>query len=97
MAAALLWWAPPLRFISIAADSKVLQYRDGVMAAVAVVEDSNGHRHLKVNNHFTMGGTATRFSDHRQSHLPLLLHGAPRSALYLGLGTGISFEAARFL
>ncbi|MBA55094.1 MAG: spermidine synthase [Pseudomonadales bacterium] len=96
MAAALLWWAPPLRFISIAADSKVLQYRDGVMAAVAVVEDSNGHRHLKVNNHFTMGGTATRFSDHRQSHLPLLLHGAPRSALYLGLGTGISFEAARF-
>ena len=96
IAAALIWWAPPLRFISIAADSKILDYRDGVMAAVAVVEDSSGHRHLKVNNHFTMGGTATRFSDHRQSHLPLLLHGSPKKALYLGLGTGISFEAARF-
>ena len=96
IAAALIWWAPPLRFISIAADSKIVDYRDGVMAAVAVVEDSSGHRHLKVNNHFTMGGTATRFSDHRQSHLPLLLHGSPQSALYLGLGTGISFEAARF-
>lgn len=92
----LLWWAPALRFISVAPGSEVVDYRDGVMAAVAVVQDNTGHRHLKVNNHFTMGGTATRFSDHRQSHIPLLLHGNPRSALYLGLGTGISFEAARF-
>ncbi len=94
--ALLLWMAPPLRFISMQADSEVVDYSEGVMAAVAVVNDSSGNRHLKVNNHFTMGGTATRFSDHRQSHLPLLLHGAPRSALYLGLGTGVSMEAARF-
>jgi len=92
----LFWLTPPLRFISMAPDSKLIAYQDGVMASVAVIEDGAGDRHLKVNNHFTMGGTATRFSDHRQSHLPLLLHGTPHSALYLGLGTGISFEAAQY-
>lgn len=85
-----------LRFIATPAGSELLAYEDGVMAAVAVIADGSGHRHLKVNNHFTMGGTASRFSDHRQSHIPLLLHGAPESALYLGLGTGITFNAARY-
>lgn len=96
LAALAFWLGPPIRFISVAEDTDVVAYEDGVMTAVAVVQDPSGHRHLKVNNHFTMGGTATRFSDHRQSHLPLLLHGAPSSALYLGLGTGITFEAAQF-
>lgn len=86
----------PLRFINSSTHSRVLDYRDGIMAAVAVVEDTAGARHLKVNNHFTMGGTASRFSDHRQSHLPLLLQGLPESALYLGLGTGITFEASQY-
>lgn len=85
-----------LRFVSHDKNSRILDYREGVMAAVAVVEDGFGDRHLKVNNHFTMGGTASRFSDHRQTHLPLLLHGSPRSALFLGLGTGITFEAAQY-
>ncbi|MEE2733283.1 MAG: spermidine synthase [Pseudomonadota bacterium] len=86
----------PLRFITVPEQSQIIDYREGVMAAVAVVEDASGHRHLKVNNHFTMGGTASRFSDHRQSHLPLLLHGQPRQALYLGLGTGITYEASQY-
>ena len=86
----------PLRFITSSEQDQIVEYRDGIMAAVAVVEDSTGNRHLKVNNHFTMGGTASRLSDHRQSHLPLLLHGSPDNALYLGLGTGITFEATQF-
>ncbi len=85
-----------LRFVSVSENSRIVDYREGVMAAVAVVEDDAGARHLKVNNHFTMGGTASRLSDHRQTHIPMLLHGNPRSALYLGLGTGITFEASTY-
>lgn len=85
-----------LRFVERDPGSNVIRYLEGRLASVAVIETPGGSRHLKVNNHFTMGGTATRYSDHRQTHLPLLLHGQARSALYLGLGTGITMEAAKF-
>ncbi|MCG7913756.1 MAG: fused MFS/spermidine synthase [Candidatus Thiodiazotropha weberae] len=96
-ACALLLIPGPLRFVSAPSGSEMLAYDEGVIAAVAVIEEPDQSRHLKVNNRFTMGGTASRFSDHRQTHLPLLWHGgAARSALYLGLGTGITFQAAQY-
>ncbi len=85
-----------LRFVDMQESDRVVHYREGVMATLAVVEDANQDRFLKVNNHFTMGGTASRYSDHRQTHIPLLLHGGPRSVLYLGVGTGITLDAARY-
>lgn len=94
--ALLMLFSPPLRFVPAGDRSEVLAYREGVIAAVAVIEEPDRSRHLAVNKHFLMGGTASRFSDHRQTHLPLLLHGEPRSALYLGLGTGITLQAARY-
>ena len=93
---AFLLWPQPMRFISLPPASEVVTYREGVMASVAVVKDAAKHKYLKVNNHFTMGGTASRYSDYRQTHIPLLLHGDPKSALYLGLGTGITFQAAKY-
>lgn len=81
-------------FISKEDDESVLFHKDGVMAAVSVIEEKNGKRHLKVNNHFQMGGTGSRYSDLRQAQLPLLLHKNPHSALFLGLGTGITFSGA---
>ena len=92
---ALLAVAPPLRILSLSADQKVVDYRDGVMASVAVIEDGAGVRFLKVNNHFSMGSTSSGFADHRQTHLPLLLHPDPSSALVLGVGTGMSLNAAQ--
>lgn len=86
---------PPLRHVSIPAGGSLIDYREGVMASVAVVEDSTGTRHMKVNNHFAMGSTSSGFADHRQTHLPLLLHDQPRQALFLGVGTGMSLDAAR--
>ncbi|BFM08732.1 hypothetical protein GCM10025791_29070 [Halioxenophilus aromaticivorans] len=87
----------PLRFVAAPAGSQLLQYQEGVIAAVAVVEEPDQSRHLKVNNRFTMGGTASRFSDHRQTHLPLLWQGGnAEQVLYLGLGTGITFQAAQY-
>lgn len=91
-----LAFMPPLRFVRVPADGEMLNYRDGIMTAVAVVADASGTRYLKVNNHFTMGSRSSVFANHRQTHLPLLLHGAPRHALFLGIGTGTSLNAAQY-
>jgi len=64
------------------------------MASVAVVEDATRNRTLRVNNHFQMGGTGAAEAEYRHSHIPLLLHPAPKRALVLGVGTGITLGAA---
>jgi spermidine synthase len=64
------------------------------MDSVAVVQYFDGNRSLLVNNRFTMGGTGAATAERRHADLPLLLHPNPRRALFLGLGTGITFAAA---
>ena len=81
-----------LRLVDLPPGGRIVAHREGVMASVTVVQDG-GERFLKVNNHFVMGGTASYFSDARQALIPLLLHPRPRKALFLGLGTGITFGA----
>jgi spermidine synthase len=73
---------------------RIAAHLEGIMATVTVVADRNDDFFLKVNNKFLMGGTASRFSDARQGHIPLLLHPHPRRALFLGLGTGATFAAS---
>lgn len=84
----------PYRFISIDDGDTVVSHREGVMASVSVIKDARDGLHLKVNNHFQMGGTTSVFSDRRQAYLPLLLHPEPKTALFLGVGTGTTFAAA---
>ena len=67
----------------------IVYYKDGAMAATAVVEDAAGERVLKVNHRFQMGGTAARVAEERHADIPLLLHPEPKRALFIGLGTGI--------
>ncbi|HSN72578.1 MAG TPA: hypothetical protein VLT59_13770, partial [Steroidobacteraceae bacterium] len=96
LAAAILAFAvllPPLRFVTVPPGGSLIDYQDGVMGAVAVVADPADTRFLKVNNHYTMGSTASGFSDRRQTHIPLLLHPDPRDVLLLGVGTGATFMA----
>ena len=81
-------------YITPPPDGRVVEHREGIMASVTVVEDANRYFHLKVNNHYQMGGTSSTYSDRRQAHIPLLLHPAPKKALFLGLGTGATFAAA---
>ena len=85
-----------LRQIKIGEDEKVLDYREGVMAAVAVVEDARGDRRLRVNNRFQMGGTGAAVAERRQGHIPLLLHPDPKRALFLGVASGITFGSSAF-
>jgi spermidine synthase len=84
----------PYRLLSLEAGETVVSHREGIMASVSVIKDPRGGLHLKVNNHFQMGGTTSVFSDNRQAYLPLLLHPSPKQALFLGVGTGTTFAAA---
>jgi len=83
-----------LHIIDLPPNGSLLEYREGVMASVAVVEDATRNRTLRVNNHFQMGGTGAAEAEYRHAHIPLLLHPAPRNALVLGVGTGITLGAA---
>lgn len=82
-----------VRFVSMPAGDTLISHRDGVMASVSVVRDQRQNYYLKVNNNFQMGGTSSVYSDSRQAQLPLLLHAEPHSALFLGLGTGMTFAS----
>ncbi len=93
-ALALALLAPPLRFIDVPAGGRIVSYREGVMAAVSVVEDSGGVATLRIDNRQQEGSSATFRFDARQAWLPLLLHPAPARALFLGLGTGVTARAA---
>jgi spermidine synthase len=87
-------FAPPLTFVEIPDGGHVVSYQEGVMAAVSVVEDTDGVARLRINNRQQEGSSATLRVDARQAWLPLLLHPAPRRALFLGLGTGVTASSA---
>lgn len=87
-------FAPPLRFVDVPEGGRVVEYREGSMAAVSVLADAGGVLRLRINNRQQEGSSATRHVDARQAWLPLLLHAAPRRALFLGLGTGVTASAA---
>jgi spermidine synthase len=93
-ALALAIWAPPLAFIDVPEGGRVTSYQDGVLAAVSVVEDADGVARLRINNRQQEGSSATRRVDARQALLPILLHEAPQTVLFLGLGTGVTAASA---
>lgn len=86
--------APPLAFISVPEGGRVLSFEEGSLAAVSVVEDAQGVSRLRINNRQQEGSSSSLGFDARQALLPLLLHPAPREALFLGLGTGLTAGAA---
>lgn len=61
----------------------------GVVSAL----DRGSDRRLRIDNSYTLGGSAARAVESRQADLPLLLAESPRSVFFLGLGTGISAGA----
>lgn len=73
--------------------SQILHLVEGPSDTVTVVRQPDGNRILRTNNRFTMGGTASAIAERRHGHLPLLFHPDPRRALFLGVGTGISFAS----
>jgi spermidine synthase len=87
----------PSRLPVVRADPKgrdcvyeVWQSRYGV---VSVVRTGDNLR-TKVDNHYSLGGTAARSYEETQADVPLMIHPRPRTAFFLGLGTGITAGAA---
>lgn len=87
-------FAPPLAFIDVPEGGRIVSYQDGAMAAVSVVEGADGVARLHINNRAQEGSSRSQRVDGRQAWLPLLLHSAPRRALFLGLGTGVTAASA---
>lgn len=65
----------------------------GPMATAAVVREGGGALRLYVDRHHGMGGERGVFIERRQGHIPLLLHGNPRTVLVVGVGTGNTLGA----
>jgi spermidine synthase len=83
---------PPLK---LSDGERLLALREGAFGSVGVTE-RDGHRRIKLNNFYVLGGTAAAGDERLQGHIPLLLHPAPERVAYLGLGTAISLSAIRF-
>ncbi|HSL24457.1 MAG TPA: methyltransferase domain-containing protein [Vicinamibacterales bacterium] len=83
---------PPMK---LSGTDRLLDLREGPFGSVAVVEHE-GHRRIKLNNFYVLGGSAAAGDERLQGHIPLLLHPRPERVAYLGLGTGISLSAIRF-
>uniref|UniRef100_UPI000ADB84C8 spermidine synthase n=1 Tax=Desulfosarcina cetonica TaxID=90730 RepID=UPI000ADB84C8 len=84
----------PLDQLRLSPGESIAAHQNGIMADVTVVRDARQNFHLMVNNHYQMGGTASRYSDQRQALIPLMLHPDPQRMLFLGLGTGTTAAAA---
>ncbi|HEU4780198.1 MAG TPA: fused MFS/spermidine synthase [Steroidobacteraceae bacterium] len=91
---ALAAWAPSLAFVQLPNGGKLTRYEEGVGASVSVIEDARGVATLHINNRQQEGSSATFLADARQGLLPILLHPAPRRALFLGIGTGVTARSA---
>lgn len=92
--AAVALLAPALVIVDVPEGGRIVSYRDGALGAVSVVEDASGVSRLRIDNRQQEGSSATHYADARQAVLPLLLHPAPRTALFLGVGTGVTATAA---
>jgi spermidine synthase len=86
--------APGLDFLKLPEGGRVISHSVGAMASVSVIEDAQGVRRLHIDNRAQEGSNVTRVADARQAWIPLLLHPEPRTALFLGLGTGVTAAAA---
>jgi spermidine synthase len=90
----LAFFTAPLAFVDVPEGGRLVSYSDGAMAAVSVVEDATGELRLRINNRAQEGSSRSQRVDGRQAWLPLLLHPAPKRALFLGLGTGVTAASA---
>lgn len=84
---------PVVRVDPLGRGESLLQFWETGAGTVAVIRRGSELR-LKVDNHYTLGGSGGRAHEARQGHIPLLLHPQPRSVFFLGLGTGITAGAA---
>jgi spermidine synthase len=79
-------------FERVLEQQRVLFYREGATATVAVMEGR--YRFLRVNGKTDAGDSPDNLTQRLLAHVPLLLHPDPRSVVVVGLGTGITLGTA---
>lgn len=80
--------APPLR-----PGERMLAHWDTAYGWLDVTQQG-ATRRMRLDIHYGLASTDELVRQRRMGHLPLLLHPAPRRALYIGLATGITAGAA---
>lgn len=76
-------------------DRKVIYLKEGMTATVIVVDQPKAqNRYLAVNGKVDASSRSDLDTQLMLSHLPLLLHPAPRDVLVIGLASGITVGAA---
>jgi spermidine synthase len=76
-------------------DMRLLAIDEGEGATVAVFEGKLGDRELIVDSRYTLGSSHGGRVHRSQGELPLALHGAPRSAAFIGVATGLSVSSIK--
>ncbi|WP_425399038.1 fused MFS/spermidine synthase [Aeoliella sp.] len=61
---------------------------------IDVVKQPNSSYAVRQNLHYRFGRTGDFIREHRQAHIPLLLHERPEDVLFTGLGTGLTAGGA---
>jgi len=84
---------PAARVAATHHGESLFDVRESAYGTLAVVGRGE-ERLLRLDNWYTLGGTATVANDRRQAHLPLFVHAAPRDVFFLGLGAGVTANAA---
>jgi spermidine synthase len=82
-----------LPLLRLGPEDRVLETWQAAHGTVAVVARP-GNLLLSFNNHYRLGGSASRMHEERQAVLPLLTHPDPQDVFLLGMGTGITAGAA---
>jgi spermidine synthase len=82
-----------LTVVSVKPGERVLAVAEGAHGIVSVVE-LGGDRRIKIDNHYSLAGSAAAKTEERAGHLPLLLHPAPRRVAFVGSASGGTAGAA---
>jgi spermidine synthase len=96
LAIPLAWWglgAWRLVLQPLEPGQRLLRYRDGETATVAVLASREGHRLLTLNHAYLLGSTAAGEREVQQGRLPLLLHPRPARVALVGVATGMTASA----
>lgn len=89
-----MFWTPTFQNVTVPEGGRLITHMEGVTASVSVIEDAVGVATLHINNRQQEGSSATLLADARQALIPVLLHSAPKRALFLGVGTGLTASSA---
>jgi spermidine synthase len=70
---------------------EIIWYEEGADATLAITQSRRGNRLLDINGSVTAADTFTDVVVHKMlAHLPAIFHPAPRRALVIGLGLGVT-------